>query len=273
MPRCLARPGCSTPTRGSITPRDHRVRRAVSRPPCPTSSTRCSSSTRGPRPSISRSVSPWPPPVGRTSSRWPRPTTAGRTRAMRSRPRSPTIPYALETRRSGCTRSTRRMRTAVVIAARMPHATRPRRRRSCARSPPRGTPPAAFLSETFYGNAGGVALRTATCARCTRRPRPRRSRGRRRGAGGFRAARFMVLGLPAAGGRARQSWRWRSPSEGVSRSALSSRGARSPTATARRDTSSPRPGVLRCRPSSARRCWTSSRTRGCKRTRASSAPT
>ena len=67
-----------------------------------------------------------------------------------------------------------------------------------------GQPPAAFLCESFYGNAGGMALPDGYLERGLRRgPRGRRPLHRRRGPGRLRPARRALLGLRAAGRRTR----------------------------------------------------------------------
>ena len=68
----------------------------------------------------------------------------------------------------------------------------------------RGRPPAAFVAEPFYGNAGGMALPDGYLDRGLRRhPRLRRSLHRRRDPGRLRTAGLALLGLRAAGRRPR----------------------------------------------------------------------
>ena len=68
-----------------------------------------------------------------------------------------------------------------------------------------GTPVGAFLSETVFGNAGGIALPDGYLdGDLPRGARARRSRDRRRGAGRLRTPGRVVLGVRAAGRRARR---------------------------------------------------------------------
>ena len=67
-----------------------------------------------------------------------------------------------------------------------------------------GRPPAAFIAEAFYGNAGGMLLPEGLPGRgLRRRPAPWEPDHRRRGAGRLRPAGLLVLGLRAAGRAAR----------------------------------------------------------------------
>ena len=77
-------------------------------------------------------------------------------------------------------------------------------RRRSRGSRPAGRAPAAFICEALYGNAGGIVLPDGYLAGGLRaRARGRRRLHRRRGAGRLRAPGRALLGLRAAGRRAR----------------------------------------------------------------------
>ena len=92
-------------------------------------------------------------------------------------------------------------------AGRAPTRARATPTRCARRSPswrPRGRAPAAFICEALYGNAGGIVLPDGYLRGGLRaRARGRRRLHRRRGAGRLRAPGRALLGLRAAGRRAR----------------------------------------------------------------------
>ncbi len=75
-----------------------------------------------------------------------------------------------------------------------------------------------MIAETYFGNAGGVALPDGYLTEVYAAiPPPRRARDRRRGAGRLRPPRRVVLGFQQQGPCPTSS-RWRSPSAAVTRS-------------------------------------------------------
>ena len=155
----------------------------------------------------------WPPPAGGTSSP-SREAYHGWTYADRRRlhldgrqPERPGHPARL-----GAHRATRPTATAGrhrgddARTGTRPRPSRPDRRARRGR----GARPPRSSARPFYGNAGGHrCCPTATSPRCTTRCAPHGGPGhRRRGAGRLRPARRVVLGLRAAGRRARTSSRW-----------------------------------------------------------------
>ena len=156
--RCTGSCGGSTPTPVSTTPPSWSSP-SGSRPCCPTRSTPSSSSTPAPRRWIWPFGSPWAA-TGRRDvvARAARRTTAGPTLATPSPPRRPTTPTPWPPARVGAHRA---------LAQPLPRPAprrrgaplRPRGRRAViAELAASGRPPAAFICEPFYGNAGGMAL-------------------------------------------------------------------------------------------------------------------
>ena len=110
-----------------------------------------------------------------------------------------------------------------------------------------GHPPAAFICEPFYGNAGGIALPDGYLAACTR---PCAALGGLAIADevqvGLRPARQVVLGIPGPGRRARH----RDDGQGDGQRPAARRGDHPPRGRrayrARGVRSSPRPAAARC---------------------------
>ena len=112
-------------------------------------------------------------------------------------------------------------------------------------------PPAAFIAEAFYGNAGGMPLPDGYLAEVYAAVRAARGPGhRRRGAGRLRPAGRMVLGLRAAGRRAGHRRGGQGDGQRPSARCGGHHAGGRRARTAQAATSSPRPAAARCRASS-----------------------
>ena len=133
-----------------------------------------------------------------------RPTTGGRTRPTRCRRRPPTTRTHSPHGRTGSIRWSRPTAFAAGTAATDAGRYAPDAVAQVEELVAAGRPPAGFICESVYGNAGGMALPDGYLRAGLRRgARGGRARRRRRGAGRLRPTRRVVLGISSAGGGAR----------------------------------------------------------------------